>query len=150
MTRAEKAESFFKQGYNCAQAIALAFEDLLPVNGETLTKLTSSFGGGMGRLREVCGAMSSAFAVCGMLYGYSGPETGEPKAQHYARIQELAKRFEAKWGTIVCRELLELEVKHDSSVPEARTAQYYEKRPCPRIIYDAAEILDEYIEEQNK
>ncbi len=99
----------------------------------------------MGRLREVCGSVSGMFMVAGLLYGYDGPETGAPKAELYARIQELASRFEAKNGSIVCREILGLGVGHDSPAPEARTPEYYRKRPCPEIIGDAAEILDEYI-----
>lgn len=147
MTRREIAMENFKKGYNCSQSIVLAFEDILPMDGATLSKMASSFGGGMGRLREVCGSVTGMFMVAGLLYGYDGPETGEIKAEHYARIQELAHRFEEKHGTIICREMLGLEVKHDIPVPEARTEQYYKKRPCPEIIGDAAEILEKYIEE---
>ena len=101
----------------------------------------------MGRLREVCGSVSGMFMVAGLLYGYDGPETGQVKAEHYAGIQELAHRFEEKHGTIICREMLGLSVRHDVPVPEARTAEYYKKRPCAEIIGDAAEILEQFIEE---
>ncbi len=147
MTRKEQAMAYFKQGYNCSQALVLTFSDLLPADRETLSAAACSFGGGMGRLREVCGAVSGMFLVGGMLYGYSGPETGDVKLNHYARIQELARRFEEKWDTIICRELLGLDVKHDSPVPAARTAAYYASRPCEDIIGTAAEILEEYITE---
>ncbi len=147
MTRREIAMDNFKKGYNCSQSIILAFADMLPVDKDLLSKMASSFGGGMGRLREVCGSVSGMFMVAGFLYGYSGPETGEVKADHYARIQELAKRFEEKHGTIVCREMLGLSVRHDVPTPEARTNEYYKKRPCGEIIGDAAEILEEYIKE---
>ncbi|SCY52540.1 C-GCAxxG-C-C family protein [Butyrivibrio sp. INlla14] len=147
MTRREKAMANFMQGYNCSQAITLAFADLVPMDESTLLKLASSFGGGMGRLREVCGSVSGMFMIAGLLYGYDGPETGEKKAVHYARIQELAKRFEEKHGTIVCREMLGLSVQHDAPTPEARTKEYYKKRPCAEIIGDAAEILEQYIAE---
>ncbi|WP_028235394.1 C-GCAxxG-C-C family protein [Pseudobutyrivibrio sp. MD2005] len=147
MTRREAAMANFKNGYNCSQSIVLAFEDLLPVDGSQMLKLASSFGGGMGRLREVCGSVSGMFMIAGLLYGYDGPETGQVKADHYARIQELAHRFEEKHGSIVCREMLGLNVKHDVPVPEARTAEYYKKRPCAEIIGDAAEILEQYINE---
>ena len=100
MTRRERAVSAFMQGYNCAQSIVLAFEDLLPVDESALSRLSSSFGGGMGRLREVCGAVSGMFMVAGLLYGYDGPEVGQVKAEHYAKIQELAHRFEEKHGSI--------------------------------------------------
>ncbi|SFI32728.1 C_GCAxxG_C_C family probable redox protein [Pseudobutyrivibrio sp. OR37] len=147
MTRREAAMENFKKGYNCSQSIVLAFEDLLPIDSKQLSKMASSFGGGMGRLREVCGSVSGMFMVAGLLYGYDGPETGEVKAEHYARIQELAHRFEEKHGTIICREMLGLNVKHDNPTPEARTQEYYKKRPCGEIIGDAAEILEEYIQE---
>ena len=137
----------FREGYNCSQSLVLTFADLLPLEESVLLKMSSSFGGGMGRLREVCGAVSGMFLVCGLLYGYDGPETGPVKAEHYARIQELARRFEEKHGSIVCRELLGLSVRRESPVPEARTEAYYRKRPCPEIIGDAAEILERFISE---
>ena len=147
MTRREIAMANFMEGYNCSQSIVLAYADMLDTDKATLLRLSSSFGGGMGRLREVCGSVSGMFIVAGLLYGYDGPETGQIKADHYARIQELAHRFEEKHGSIVCRELLGLSVRHDIPVPEARTTEYYQKRPCPEIIGDAAEILEKYINE---
>jgi len=149
MTRREAAMANFMKGYNCSQSVVLAFADMIDIDEATLSRLSSSFGGGMGRLREVCGSVSGMFMVAGLLYGYDGPETGQVKADHYARIQELAKRFEEKHGSIVCRELLGLSVRHDIPVPEARTSEYYKKRPCPEIIGDAAEILEQFINEQN-
>ena len=150
MTRREAAMANFMKGYNCSQSVVLAFADMIDIDEATLSKLSSSFGGGMGRLREVCGSVSGMFMVAGLLYGYDGPETGQVKADHYARIQELAKRFEEKHGSIVCRELLGLSVRHDIPVPEARTSEYYKKRPCPEIIGDAAEILEQFINKQNE
>ena len=147
MTRREVAMENFKKGYNCSQSIVLAFADMLPVDRTMLLRMASSFGGGMGRLREVCGAVSGMFMIAGLLYGYDGPETGQIKADHYAEIQELAHRFEEKHGTIICREMLGLAIRHDVPVPEARTAEYYKKRPCSEIIGDAAEILEQYIME---
>lgn len=147
MTRREKAIANFKEGYNCSQSIVLAFQDLLPLDADLLSALSSSFGGGMGRLREVCGSVSGMFMIAGLLYGYSGPETGRIKADHYARIQELARRFEDLHGSIICRELLNLDVHHDLPVPEARTGDYYKKRPCAEIVGNAAEILERYIAE---
>ena len=146
-TRQELAVNYFSSGYNCCQSLVLAFADLLPANREMLSKIACSFGGGMGRLREVCGAVSGMFFVIGLLYGYSDPETGPRKAEHYARIQDLAHQFEEKNGSIICRELLGLACKHDSSVPAERTAEYYRKRPCKNLVGDAAEILDRYISE---
>lgn len=145
MTRDEMAVQNFMKGYNCTQAVVLAFSDLLPVEPDTLLKISSSFGGGMGRLREVCGAVSGMFIVAGALYGYGTPETGAVKAAHYAAIQELAHRFEEKTGSIVCRELLGLSVKHDPPTPAPRTPDFFKKRPCANMIRTAAAILDEYI-----
>lgn len=145
MTRKERAMKNFTDGYNCAQSVVLAFSDLLELDEGTLSRLSCSFGGGMGRLREVCGSVSGMFMAAGLLYGYDGPETGKVKAEHYARIQELAHRFEEKNGSIICRELLGLNVKHDASTPSARTAEYYRKRPCKELIGMAAEILDDFI-----
>lgn len=136
----------FTRGYNCAQSVVLAFSDLLELDEGTLSRLSCSFGGGMGRLREVCGSVSGMFIVAGLLYGYDGPETGRVKAEHYARIQELARAFEKENGSIVCRELLGLNVKHDESTPSARTEEYYRKRPCKELIGLSADILDRYIQ----
>ena len=147
MTRREAARANFLNGYNCSQSIILAFEDLLPMEKSQLLKISSPFGGGMGRLREVCGSVSGMFMIVGLLYGYDAPETGQRKAELYARVQELAHRFEEKHGSIVCRELLGLNIRHDLPVPEARTKDYYKKRPCPEIIGDTAEILEVFIKE---
>lgn len=147
MTRREAAMENFMQGYNCSQAVVLAFADMLPVDKETLMKISCSFGGGMGRLREVCGSVSGMFIVAGLLFGYGTPETGEVKAEHYARIQALAAEFEKKHGSIVCRELLGLSAKHDAPTPTPRTPDFYKKRPCKEIIGDAAESLERFIEE---
>ena len=139
MTRKEKAMAYFRQGYNCAQAVVLAFADLTDMDEATLSRMSCSFGGGMGRLREVCGTVTGMFLVTGLLRGYDGAETGEVKAAHYARIQALAKEFERQNGSIVCRELLALRQKHrDDPTPEARTEAYYAGRPC-------AEILENYL-----
>lgn len=145
--RKEKSMALFEDGYNCAQSVFLAFEDLHGIERHTAATLSSSFGGGMGRLREVCGAVSGMFMTVGILYGYDDPKAKEEKADHYARIQELARDFEKENGSIVCRELLGLSVKREVPVPEARTAEYYKKRPCKELVGYAAEILEQYIAE---
>ena len=139
------AIDYFKQGYNCSQSVVLAFKDLVNINEKTLAKLASPFGGGMSRLREVCGAVSGINIIIGLLYGYDTNETGEVKAELYSRVQELAKTFEEKNGSIVCRELMHLDVKHDSPIPTPRTNDFYTKRPCLELIGYVAEILEEYI-----
>ena len=146
MTRKEKAMAYFRQGYNCAQAVVLAFADLTDMDEATLSRMSCSFGGGMGRLREVCGTVTGMFLVTGLLRGYDGAETGEVKAAHYARIQALAKEFEKQNGSIICRELLALRQKHrDDPTPEARTEAYYAGRPCAELVGNAAEILENYL-----
>ena len=146
MTRKEKAMAYFRQGYNCAQAVVLAFADLTDMDEATLSRMSCSFGGGMGRLREVCGTVTGMFLVTDLLRGYDGAETGEVKAAHYARIQALAKEFEKQNGSIVCRELLALRQKHrDDPTPEARTEAYYAGRPCAELVGSAAEILENYL-----
>ena len=142
---ADKAKSLFLDGYNCAQAVAGAFCDEMGMDFETAIKLSSSFGGGMGRLREVCGAVSGMFMVAGALYGYTDTSDNEAKAKHYELIQTLAKKFSDKNGYIVCRDLLGLATKKDKPTPSERTKQYYERRPCAEYVYDAALILEEYI-----
>ncbi len=147
MTREEKARENFLKGYNCAQAVALAFSDLVDVDEDALARLSSSFGGGMGRMREVCGAVSGMFMVCGLLHGYSDPEAKGEKKELYARIQALAARFREECGSIICRELLE--GKADSSpTPTERTAEFYKKRPCADLVALAAKILEEEMDKE--
>lgn len=142
----ERAMELFKQGYNCSQSVFGAFCEECGMDFETALKLSSSFGGGMGRLREVCGAVSGMFMVAGMKYGYSDPNDSSSKAEHYKRIQELAEQFKEKNGSIVCRDLLGLCVQSENYIPEKRTEEYYKKRPCAEIVGDAAEIIYKFIE----
>lgn len=141
----EHAIELFKQGYNCSQSVFGAFCEECGMDFETALKLSSSFGGGMGRLREVCGAVSGMFMVAGMKYGYSNPKDNISKAEHYKRIQELAEQFKERNGSLVCRELLGLSTQSESYIPEKRTDEYYQKRPCAEIVGDAAEIIDEFM-----
>ncbi|MDE7311147.1 MAG: C-GCAxxG-C-C family protein [Eubacterium sp.] len=145
--KGEQAKAFFKEGYNCSQSVALAFCDEVGIDKTKLLRMVSSFGGGMGRMREVCGAVSGMFFVAGALYGYDDPKDMQAKKEHYARIQELAAQFRAENGSIVCRELLGLEGKDSSPEPSARTAEYYKKRPCPEMIGIAASLMEAYIKE---
>lgn len=147
LMRREKAMALFEEGYNCAQAVFLAFSDLHGMDERMAAALSSSFGGGMGRLREVCGAVSGMFMTIGILYGYEDPKAREEKTAHYARVQELAAAFQEKNGSIICRELLGLSAGKDDPTPETRTAEYYKKRPCKELVGDAAEIVERYIEE---
>ncbi len=145
---AQKAMNLFLEGYNCTQAVFLAFEDKYDMDHNMALRLSSSFGGGMGRLREVCGSVSGMFMVAGILYGYDDVKNPELKKNHYARIQQLAAEFEKENGSIVCRDLLGLGKGKDSPTPSERTAEYYKKRPCIKLIGMAAAIMEAYIEEQ--
>ena len=147
--RKEKAMQGFHDGYNCAQCMMVAFEDMLTIDLDTALKAASPFGGGMGRMREVCGSVSGMFMVFGFIRGYSDPKDYGGKKALYEHIQELAHRFEAENGSIVCRDLLGLSVKEEAPVPEKRTETYYKKRPCAELVGCATEILEEYLKELN-
>lgn len=148
MNHAKKAEELFLQGYNCAQAVYAAFSDVTGMDEPTALRLSSSFGGGMGRMREVCGAVSAMFMVAGHLWGYDTPSDDKIKKDHYALIQKLAADFKEKHATILCRELLSALKPDSNATPSERTAEYYHARPCLRFVVEAATILDEMI--QNK
>jgi len=140
-----KARELFKGGYNCAQAVLLAFSDLTGLDEKTALTLSSSFGGGMGRLREVCGAVSGAFMVLGILEGPEDPCDHGAKKAHYARIQSLAARFREINGSYICRELMGLPAGASDPEPEKRTEQYYHRRSCEDYVGIAARILDEHL-----
>lgn len=153
MTHAEKARELFLQGYNCSQAVFGAFCEEFGMNFETAVKLASSFGGGMGRMREVCGAVSGMFMAAGLCCGYAEPKDIAAKKEHYERIQHLAAEFKQKNGSIVCRELLEARIQkkvNDDPIPEARTAEYYKARPCAQMVADAVEILERYLTDSSR
>lgn len=144
---AQKAMALFKEGFNCAQSVFLAFSDKYDMDEKLALRLSSSFGGGMGRLREVCGAVSGMFMVAGVLYGYDETTENDDKKNHYTRIQKLAQQFREETGSIICRELLGLGEGKDSPQPEKRTAEYYKKRPCIEMVGLAAAIMEQYISE---
>lgn len=139
-----KAAELFLSGSNCAQAVVVAFCDVTGLTPEFSAKMASSFGGGMGRLREVCGAVSGMLMVAGLLYGYEDPgEDDVNKKAHYQLVQELAGKFREQAGSIVCREILKNPPSDPNPTP--RTEEFYKKRPCARMVILAAEILDDYI-----
>ena len=139
----------FVKGYNCAQAVACAFCEEMGMDEKQAALMSSGFGGGMGKLREVCGSVSGAIMVLSMTGGYSEATDDKGKAALYARIQDFANRFKAEHDTIICRELLKglaLKKEHTSE-PEARTEEYYKARPCVRFVETAARIVGEMIAE---
>lgn len=139
----EKAVKNFRNGYNCAQSVLLTFAGKIGLKDDEALRLASSFGGGMGRLREVCGAVSAMFMIAGFLKGYTEPDNDIAKANHYKLIQDLATEFKSKHGTIICRELLGLDGTEFSPVPSARTDEYYKERPCEEFIRCATMIVEE-------
>ena len=147
MSRAERAKEYFLQGYACSQAVALAFADLMNMDEETISKITLPFGGGLGRLRLTCGAVSGMALVIGALYRKS-ENTPENKKEVYAITQELCKKFQAETGSLICGELLsKMKVPVEvGGTAEPRTQEYYKKRSCADMVALAVEILEEYID----
>ena len=144
MTHADRAEELFCRGYNCAQAVAGAFCEELGIPLEKMLRMSAPFGGGIGRQREVCGAVSGMLMMAGLLYGYDIPEEGEHRGECYAMTRELCDAFKDKNGSIICREILGKRAEVGGK-PEVRTSEFYKTRPCVKSVRDAAEILKEYI-----
>jgi C_GCAxxG_C_C family probable redox protein len=144
----DTAKELFERGYNCAQSVFAAFCDETGLDMDEALFLSSSFGGGMGRLREVCGAVTAMFMIAGLKFGYTDPLDKEAKAEHYRLIQSLANEFKAKNGSIICRELLGLPEGADEPIPAARTQGYYDTRPCGGLVECAAGMIDELLREK--
>ncbi len=143
MDRITKAEELFKSGYNCSQSVIGAFCDDLGLDFDTTMKLSEGFGGGIGRMRLTCGAVSGMVMVAGMMLS-RGAKDGDTRADVYGKVQELAKIFTEQNGTIVCAELLGLNKSGETNPkPEARTAEYYQKRPCVELVKDCVRIIEE-------
>lgn len=137
------AAELFESGYNCAQAVAVAFCDVTGLEPKAAAAMASSFGGGMGRMREVCGAVSGMLLVAGILYGYNTPDDDGRKAAHYQLVQDMAARFREEAGSIICRDILKNPPSDPSPTP--RSAEFYQMRPCTRMVYLAAEIMSDYL-----
>lgn len=146
MGKAEAAKELFLNGYNCSQAVFGAFCEDFGINRETGLVLSSGFGGGIARRREVCGAVSGAVMVLSLIHGSSDAEDAQAKKHLYQEVRNVLGDFEDETGSIVCRELLGLEEKMSVSVPEARTQEYYKKRPCAELVYLAAQCVENHIE----
>ena len=144
--KAEAAEALFLTGHTCSQAICMAFAPEMGIDPDVLLRLSAPFGGGMGRLREVCGAVSGAFMVLGALYGADITGDHAKKAALYAHVQALAAEVRAENGSIICRELVGAAGKDTAPTPDKRTADYYKKRPCPKLIASVAAALATYLE----
>ncbi|MBQ9728819.1 MAG: C_GCAxxG_C_C family protein [Clostridia bacterium] len=151
MSRAEKAKEYFRQGYACSQAVALAFADVTGVEEDVLARSMLPFGGGLGRLRLTCGAVSGMATVIGLVFA-EAENSPENKKRVYAIVQELCGKFVERYGSLVCAELLKnakvlVEIGGEA---EPRTKEYYQKRSCADIVFSAAEILEEYLQANGK
>jgi C_GCAxxG_C_C family probable redox protein len=149
--RVERAKEFFGNGYNCCQSVVLAYADIIGLEPTLAATVSAPFGGGMGRLREVCGAVSGMTMVAGFLSPCPTADDPEAKKANYALVQQFAEAFRKQNGAIVCRTLLGLECTKDDPTPSPRTAEYYKKRPCAELVGDAARIVAQYlVENSNK
>ena len=147
MQKAQKAKDFFMQGYNCSQSVLAAWCEEVGLDMQTALKISSGFGAGMGRMREVCGAVTGAFMVLSLRYGSTDPKNPKAKGETYELIQKFAKRFkeENNFDSIICREMLGLNGASKPQ-PEARTTEYYKKRPCAELVALSSGLLGEFIE----
>jgi len=144
MKKSEIAEEYFRKGYNCSQSVVLSFKDEMGLDEETLMKLSVGLGGGVGRMREVCGAICGGAIVIGYLKGSTDPKS---KNEVYPIVQRLGERFKESNGSIVCRELLAGIQTTGGSQAEARTDEFYKKRPCLGLIMEVADIVDDILNE---
>ena len=148
MNEKERAVDLFHQGFNCSQSVFVAFSHRFGIDEDTAKKISAGLGGGVGRMREVCGAVSGVAMVIGSICAATDGKDAESKQRNYELVREFADRFTKRNGTVICRELLGLNEKAENSAePEKRTAEYYKKRPCAELVADAAEILAELIAE---
>ena len=146
--RVERACAYFKEGYNCAQAVAMAYSDIMDMRVEEVAKITAPFGGGMGRMREVCGTVSGMTILAGFIQPSSDHKNLEERKNNYALVQHFAEQFRKENGDIVCRRLLGLEPiaeRNETAMPSERTPEYYKKRPCSEYVGCAARIVGEHL-----
>lgn len=139
--RAEQAMAFFKSGYNCAQSVYMSYCDLFGMKRQTAARIIAPMGAGIGRMREVCGAATGMFMIAGLLIPADDPADREARTRNYAAVQHLAKKYKEENGSIICHELLGLNTKESSPVPDPRTNAYYKKRPCAELVKCAATIV---------
>ena len=149
--RIQKAVASFKEGYNCSQSVVVAYADMYGFTREQALHIAASFGGGIGRMRETCGAACGMFLLAGLERCAVEGADRAGKAANYALVQELATKFKAECGSMRCADLLGLSKKEPIvSTPEARTPEYYAKRPCPKMIETAARIWGDFLEKEGK
>ncbi|MDE7348932.1 MAG: C-GCAxxG-C-C family protein [Clostridia bacterium] len=145
ITRKQKAYNLFKEGYNCCQSVVLAFEDILPLDRKQLLAVSCGFGGGFGRTRNLCGAVSAYAIVMGLYLSHSD-DPKHAKADMYKVLQDMVAKFKARNGSDNCGELLK-EVKNltEGYMPQERDEEYYKMRPCIKFVLDSVEIIEEQL-----
>lgn len=145
--RVLRARELFLSGYNCSQAVFIALADIYGFSDEQAARLSASFGGGVGRLREMCGACSGMALLEGLQSGATKAEDSAGKQANYSNVQALVHRFAAENGSYLCRELLQLRKDAPTPpTPDARTAEYYRQRPCLRMVESATRIYCERLQ----
>lgn len=150
--RIAKARDLFHKGFNCSQSVFASCCDLYDMDEATALRVAASFGGGIGRMRMVCGAASGMFLLAGMHNGSCQEGDAEGKKQNYALVQQLANDFKTENGSLICADLLGLAPQHTipSPVPAERNSEYYQKRPCVDMVASAVRIFLETINNENK
>ena len=150
MTEKEKARELFLEGYNCSQSVFVAFSHRFGIDESTAKKISAGLGGGLGRQREVCGAVSAAAMVLGDAAAAQDGADQKTKKENYELVREFCDRFREKHGSIICREILMESEKNTGAAPDERTTEYYKKRPCLQVVEDSAEILIQMLSEKGR
>lgn len=146
--RVNQAVNNFESGYNCAQSVFLAYSDVFELDLEMAKRMSVSFGGGMGRMREVCGTVSAMAMLAGFKYPVIDPTDQEARTRNYTMVQKMGDLFKERHGNIICRHLLPAAEAATTPAPSVRTEQYYAKRPCSRYVADAARIAGQMLKEE--
>lgn len=147
--RINHAVELFKEGYNCSQSVVAAFADLYGYTPDQAFKMSSSFGGGIGRMRQTCGAACGMFLLVGLDCGAVEGSDRAGKSHNYQEVQKLAAKFEEKNGSIICAELLGLKQPEHSFQAEKRTTEYYKKRPCVKMVETGARLFADYLKSKS-
>lgn len=145
VSRVEQAVATFEEGYNCAQAIFVTYADVFGIDRDTALRMTSTMGGGIGRMREVCGTVTSMELLAGLQEGCASATDSKEKERVYTLARELADKFKEENGSIICRELLGIVGREQSARPSERTKEYYATRPCSKFVASAAKIIEEIL-----
>ena len=148
--KAAAAKALFMEGYNCSQAVVGAWAEDIGLDSETAYKIASGFGGGIGRMREVCGGVSGMFMAIGLFFGYDEPDGAQAKKELYSYVRALADKFKESEGSIICRELLAGVKTQPGPDPEPRNTADYKKRPCPELVAYAAQLTEDFLNEHGK